>query len=123
MKKMVVIGLIAFIFILVIFYFIFKSNKECVPFTGGSFSIIFNTNGGDEISSMSVCIACSPDSYLDLPVPVRDGYVFDGWYYDNGLGIKILKFMQNGSRSNLINIFLTSKASNNVLVFLLLNCK
>ena len=85
MKKMVVIGLIAFIFILVIFYFIFKSNKECVPFTGGSFSIIFNTNGGDEISSMSVCIACSPDSYLDLPVPVRDGYVFDGWYYDNGL--------------------------------------
>ena len=31
---------------------------------------------------MLVGIACSPDSYRELPIPVRDGYIFDGWYYD-----------------------------------------
>ena len=31
---------------------------------------------------MHICIACSPDSYEDLPIPIRDGYKFDGWYYD-----------------------------------------
>ena len=63
--------------------------EDCHIFTGGSFDIKFNTNGGNEIANMSICIACSPDSYEDLPVAVRDGFTFDGWYYDKELTNKV----------------------------------
>lgn len=59
-----------------------KIKKDCAPFTGGSFNLIFNTNGGEEIDSMSICIACSPDSYKDIPIPVKEGYKFMGWFTD-----------------------------------------
>lgn len=38
---------------------------------------------------MHVGIAVSPDSYQDLPIPSRDGYSFDGWYYDKEFTKKI----------------------------------
>lgn len=59
-----------------------KMKKTCTPFVGGSFNLIFNTNGGEEIESMSICIACSPDSYKDIPIPVKEGYKFLGWFTD-----------------------------------------
>ncbi len=64
-------------------------KKECNSIDGGSFNLIFNTNGGKEISSMNICIVCSPDSYKSIPTPVRDGYNFGGWYYDKELTKKI----------------------------------
>ena len=64
-------------------------NNNCLPFSGGSFHVNFVVNGGEELPNMLVGIACSPDSYLDLPIPVRDGYNFDGWYYDNEFTKKI----------------------------------
>ncbi|MBR4261829.1 MAG: InlB B-repeat-containing protein [Bacilli bacterium] len=64
-------------------------KEECNSIDGGSYNLIFNTNGGKEISSMNICIVCSPDSYKDIPTPVRDGYNFDGWYYDKELTNKI----------------------------------
>ena len=64
-------------------------NNKCVPITGGSFNLIFNTNGGNEIEGMHVCIACSPESYEDLPIPVKEGFDFDGWYYDNEFKTKV----------------------------------
>ena len=64
-------------------------KEECNSIDGGSFNLIFNTNGGKEISSMNICIVCSPDSYKSIPTPVRDGYNFDGWYYDKELTKKI----------------------------------
>ncbi len=67
-----------------------KSKKEeCVFLDGGSYNLIFNTNGGKEISSINICIACSPDSYENIPTPTRDGYNFDGWYFDKELTKKI----------------------------------
>ena len=67
-----------------------KEKKEkCSPIDGGSFSLILNTNGGEQISNMSICIACSPDSYENIPMPKRDGYNFDGWYYDKEFKNKI----------------------------------
>ena len=66
-----------------------KNKTKCIPFTGGSFNIIFNTDGGVEIPNMGVCIACSPDSYEDLPTPVKDGSTFDGWYYDSEFNKKV----------------------------------
>lgn len=109
MKKRIVLGTILVLILVVIFACIFvnfsnkektknednkvinkeKVKKKCIPFTGGSFSLIFNTNGGEEIDSMSICIACSPDSYLDIPTPKKDGYNFDGWHYDKDFTKKI----------------------------------
>lgn len=65
------------------------AEKKCISFTGGSFNIIFNNDEENEIPNMSVCIACSPDSYEDLPIPVKEGYNFDGWYYDKEFTKKI----------------------------------
>ncbi|MFA9422548.1 MAG: InlB B-repeat-containing protein [Sedimentibacter sp.] len=45
-----------------------------------SYNIRFNSNGGSNISS----IRGAYKSSITLPKPVRDGYVFEGWYTDNG---------------------------------------
>ena len=66
-----------------------KVKTKCIPFTGGGFNIKFYTDGGVEIPDMHVCIACSPDSYQDLPIPVKEGSTFDGWYYDKEYTKKI----------------------------------
>ena len=93
-NKIIVITIILVVIILIVsVIYLCRSifvKKECIPaITGGSFSIIFNTNGGESISPMHVGIAVSPDSYQDLPIPSRDGYTFDGWYYDKELTQKI----------------------------------
>lgn len=41
------------------------------------------------MSSMNICIVCSPDSYKTIPTPVRDGYNFDGRFSDKELTKKI----------------------------------
>ena len=64
-------------------------KKKCIPFTGGGFNLIFNTNGGEAINNMHVGIAINPDSYQDLPIPTKENYSFDGWYYDNELQTKV----------------------------------
>ena len=85
-NKIVIITIVLVIIIMIVSIIYLCKNvfvkKECMSTTGGSFSIIFNTDGGDSISSMHVGIAVSPDSYQDLPIPSREGYSFDGWYYD-----------------------------------------
>lgn len=94
--KLKIVILILFIIVVVIgiVFFIYKmidntKNNNCVPFSGGSFHVNFVINGGEELPNMLVGIACSPDSYLDLPIPARDGYDFDGWYYDKEFTKKI----------------------------------
>lgn len=96
MGKKIIIFVFVFLVIgicLILFYGIDnkkeKVKSKCFPFTGGSFHIIFNTNGGENIPTMHVCIACNPESYDDLPIPVRDGYIFGGWYYDKDFKNKI----------------------------------
>ena len=59
-----------------------KISKQCKPFTGGSYTLKFDTDGGTEIEDMNVCIACSPDNYKDIPIPEKEGYTFEGWYTD-----------------------------------------
>lgn len=59
-----------------------KEKHECLPFVGGMFELNYNTNGGNEIEMMHVCVACAPSSYEALPVPEKEGYNFLGWYYD-----------------------------------------
>ena len=45
-----------------------------------SYYLNFQVNGADPITTMEVHV--NSDSAALLPVPVRDGYVFAGWYYD-----------------------------------------
>ncbi len=59
------------------------NQKDCEVFTGGNYNLSFETNGAKEtIEPINVCIACSPDTYRELPIVTKDGYIFGGWYYD-----------------------------------------
>lgn len=48
------------------------------------YTLQYNTNGGEKISSETKSHSWTKD-YEALPVPVRDGWVFDGWYLDKDL--------------------------------------
>lgn len=45
-----------------------------------SYVVNFNTNGGNNLSSLGAAYRAP----ISLPTPVRPGYVFSGWYTDNG---------------------------------------
>ena len=66
-----------------------EEKKTCDPITGGSYNLIFETNDDNPIQNMSVCIACAPDSYEDLPVLESDEKYFEGWYYDEDFTKKV----------------------------------
>ena len=92
-KYIVICFLIIFVIVggSISYFLLFRNfnNEKCISFSGGGFNIFFNTNGGDEVESIHVGIAVSPDSYQDLPIPVKDGFVFEGWYYDSKLTNKV----------------------------------
>lgn len=108
-KKLLIIGICIIVILVItaiIYIFFYQKNKnnikkeeksivkkekkeKCISFTGGAFNIFFNTNGGNEIENMHVGIAVSPDSYQDLPTPVKEGYKFEGWYYDKEFTNKV----------------------------------
>lgn len=123
MNKKIIFIVIAFIIAIFVVYIVCFNNKKkvtCNEFTGGGFEIIFNTNGGNKIESMHTCIACSPDSYPLLPIPTKEGYIFDGWYYDKSFNNKVAgdssldvnpkeSFDKNGCRTGYENVTLYAK--------------
>ena len=64
-----------------------KKNNRYIPTSGGAFTLYFETNGKEKIESMHICIAGSPDSYKDIPIPKDDS--FEGWYYDEDFKNKV----------------------------------
>ena len=66
-----------------------KEEETCHSITGGSFNVTFNTNSDVVLENVSVCIACPPDTYAQLPVLTKAGYTFDGWYYDSEFTKKV----------------------------------
>lgn len=44
-----------------------------------TYNIIFNTNGGNEIASISM--KCNKQM-IELPTPIKEGYNFMGWFID-----------------------------------------
>lgn len=64
-------------------------SKDCDPISGGGYNVSFVTNSDDKLDSVHVCIACPPDSYEKVPVLEKEGYKFDGWYYDKKLTKKV----------------------------------
>lgn len=57
-------------------------NKAIVRIGESTSTVHFNTNGGKAISDVVFCNSCAPIDY-ELPTPVKEGYVFAGWYADN----------------------------------------
>lgn len=50
--------------------------------------INYHTNGGNDIVSSSIG-ALPNSSDTNLPLPIKAGYIFDGWYYDEALTNKV----------------------------------
>lgn len=51
------------------------------PGTRDDYTLHYVTNGGKHLSSETKSSSWTKD-YEDLPTPVRDGYSFEGWYWD-----------------------------------------
>ena len=51
------------------------------PGTRDDYTLHYVTNGGNHLSSETKSSSWTKD-YEDLPTPVRDGYTFEGWYWD-----------------------------------------
>lgn len=82
---------LAFTAILLLSFLVFKKDKKsdpktngCDNITGGSYNLIFNSEG-EVLQKMSICISCPPDTYEDLLVPEKEGFIFEGWFYDEAL--------------------------------------
>ena len=62
----------------------YEVENECGALMNGAwveynFTLTYNTNGGNVIESVNEIM------YIPLlPIPVKSGYIFDGWYYDDG---------------------------------------
>jgi len=91
MKKYKYLIIVIIILIIIGTFLIIKkiNKRECEMYTGGGFTLIYNTNSNEKINDVHICIACSPDSYEELPTPKKDGYIFDGWYYDKNFKSKV----------------------------------
>ena len=65
------------------FALVWESTKSVDPGPGtrDDYTLHYVTNGGKHLSSETKSSAWTKD-YEDLPIPVRDGYTFEGWYWD-----------------------------------------
>lgn len=67
---------------------------DCPIMIGGSSTIFqFETNGGNVVDEISICHTCA-DAFekfknTSLPITIKDGYTFKGWYADNDLTNKV----------------------------------
>ena len=66
-------------------------EKESSGGGGGThqnYTLRYETNGGEAIQSETHGYSWTKQ-YEELPVPVRDGYTFDGWYLDSQLTVPV----------------------------------
>ncbi len=63
------------------FFFKRKKEKDCVPLEGGGFRVSYVDNG-EEVYFTHVNVAAHTSDFDDIYIPKKDGYTFDGWYYD-----------------------------------------
>ena len=88
-KSSLIVFVILLVILIVLTILLIVTRKEdkpsCQGIVGGAFTVKFETNGGNAISDVDVCVACAPDSYSDLAVPTKSDYKFTGWYYDKEL--------------------------------------
>lgn len=65
------------------FALVWETAKPVDPDPGSrnDYTLHYVTNGGNHLSSETKSSSWTKD-YEDLPTPVRDGYTFEGWYWD-----------------------------------------
>ena len=61
-----------------------KEDGGGTPGTTNDYTLHYVTNGGNHLSPESESDKWTKD-YEDLPTPVRNGYTFEGWYWDSHL--------------------------------------
>ena len=77
-----------------------QKNEINICPAGGSRVIIFNSMGGDSIPNGSVCIGCAPTAAAAIPTPTRNGYKFDGWYYESNYLTRVNGSLMSDIRAN-----------------------
>lgn len=84
-------------FYLIILFFIFTISVNAMTVSGSASScalggathgLVYNTNGGGSIETTMFCSACFHED-TSLPIPVKKGYEFGGWYYDSSFKQKV----------------------------------
>lgn len=78
-KKIITIGILAIFIILIVFLLIFFNRKI-------KYDITFETNGGSLVETYVETYSVDKNGLIIKPEdPVREGYVFLGWYYNGEL--------------------------------------
>ncbi len=65
-----------------------KKKKECEPIDGGSFRVSY-IDDGVEVYFAHVPIGIPDSDYDNIYTPTKEGYTFDGWYYDKEFTNKV----------------------------------
>ncbi len=75
------------------------SKCPVVPDDKKQFNIILNPNGGaiNGETKINQCVEC--DSNTSIAIPTRDGYIFEGWYYDKAFSKQL-----TGNSSNRVEV-------------------
>ena len=69
-------------------WFFKKKKVECQPIDGGSFRVSYLVDGV-EVFYSHVPIGCPDDAYENIYTPTKEGFTFDGWYYDEEFKNKV----------------------------------
>ncbi len=64
-----------------VFSFIESDLVVRAVYSANQYSITFNSNGGSLVDAMNVYY----DSLVNLPIPVKTGYTFEGWQYGEAI--------------------------------------
>ena len=65
-----------------------KNKEECQPLEGGGFRVSY-VDDGKEIFFAHVPIDARDEDYDNIYIPQKDGYTFDGWYFDTEYNNKV----------------------------------
>ena len=66
-----------------------KKLSSCNEMENNKYSIIFHSNGGEEIETIDICDDCIRPEDNSLPKLTKKDYVFGGWYYDSIFLMKV----------------------------------
>jgi uncharacterized repeat protein (TIGR02543 family) len=64
------------------FFFKKKKESECKPIEGGEFRVSYISDG-QEIYFTHVHIDSRDEDFDNLYIPKKEGFTFDGWYFDS----------------------------------------
>ena len=66
-------------------------EEECPVMMGAGVNIVnYETNGGSEVSRLTVCKTCADATVeRNIPTSTKEGYKFLGWYTDSSLSTKV----------------------------------